>query len=104
MSLHNKIRYNKKLREYTKAGVVVFFFVFFLGVYIYYVNKASTLWYFYRQEKNKRDAAEFDFNIQSFETTKKYEDLRQQAMTGSRYLWADSNAFSLKDSLYQVTQ
>ncbi len=73
MSLHNKIRYNKKLRERTKAGAVVFMFLFFLGVYIYYVNKASTLGYFYRQEKAKRDAMEFDYNIQSFETTKLYQ-------------------------------
>lgn len=104
MSLHNKIRYNKKLREYSKAGVVVFFFVFFLGIYIYYVNKASTLGYFYRQEKTKRDAMEFDYNIQAFDTTKIYEWLREKAMEGNRYLWADSNNFNLKNSLYEVTE
>ncbi|MBP6086566.1 hypothetical protein KA478_05360 [Patescibacteria group bacterium] len=86
MSLQHKIRYNKKLVEYAKAGAVIFAFVFFLGVYIYYVNKASTLGYFYRQEKNKRDAADFDYNIQSFETTKIYEDLRKKTMEGNRYL------------------
>ena len=104
MSLHNKIRYNKKLREYSKAGVVVFFFVFFLGIYIYYVNKASTLGYFYRQEKTKRDAMEFDYNIQSFETTKIYEGLWVKAMEGNRYLGADSNYFNLQDSIYKVTE
>jgi hypothetical protein len=104
MSLHNKIRYNKKLREYGKAGVVVFFFVFFLGVYIYYVNKASTLWYFYRQEKTKRDAMEFDYNIQAFETTKIYEWLRKKAMEWNRYLGADSRDFNIRKSLYEVTE
>lgn len=104
MSLHNKIRYNKKLLEYSKAWVVIFFFVFFLGIYIYYVNKASTLWYFYRQEKTKRDAMEFDYNIQSFETTKIYEGLWVKAMEWNRYLGANSNDFNLQDSIYKVTE
>lgn len=104
MSLHNKIRYNKKLRERTKAGAVVFMFLFFLGVYIYYVNKASTLGYFYRQEKAKRDAMEFDYNIQSFETTKLYQWLWENAMTWNRYLGTPSSEFSLQDWLYEVTE
>lgn len=73
MTLQHKIRYNKRLWEYTKAGAVAVVFFFFLGIYIYYVNKASTLGYFYRQEKEKRDAMEFDYNIQAFDTTKIYE-------------------------------
>ena len=79
-------------------------FFFFLGVYIYYVNKASTLWYFYRQEKEKRDAMEFDYNIQAFETTKIYETLWAKAMEWNKYLWSDSNVFSLKDFLYEVKE
>lgn len=104
MSLHNKIRYNKKLLEYSKAWVVIFFFLFFLGIYIYYVNKASTLWYFYRQEKTKRDAMEFDYNIQSFETTKIYEGLWVKAMEWNKYLGSNSNDFNLQDSIYRVTE
>lgn len=102
MSLQNKVRYNKKLWEWTKASGVIFMFLVFLGTYIYFVNKASTLGYFYRQEKAKRDAMEFDYNIESFETTKIYQNLRQNAMTGNRYLNANSTEFSLNDNLYKV--
>jgi hypothetical protein len=73
-------------------------------MYIYFVNKASTLGYFYRQEKNKRDAMEFEFNIQSFETTKKYQALRNEALTGNRYLGAKSSDFNLDNSLYKVVE
>lgn len=94
-ALQNQIRYNKQLIEYAKAGGVILLFLFFLGVYIYFINKASTLGYFYRNEQKKRDTAEFQFNIQSFETTKAYNALRSTVMTGNKYLGSDSTYFSL---------
>jgi hypothetical protein len=104
MALQNKVRYNKKLIEYIKAGAVIAAFVFFLGVYIYYVNKASTLGYFYRNEQKTRDNMEFDYNIQSFETTKKYEQLWDSTMGGLKYLGSNSENFSLKDSQLLVQE
>lgn len=101
-ALQNKIRYNKQLIEYAKAGGVILVFLFFLGVYIYYINKASTLGYFYRNEQKKRDQAEFQFNIQAFETTKVYETLWDQIMTWSKYLGTDSKNFTLKESVYSI--
>lgn len=101
-ALQNKIRYNKQLIEYAKAGWVILVFLFFLGVYIYYINKASTLGYFYRNEQKKRDQAEFEFNIQAFETTKVYETLWDEIMVWNKYLGSDSKNFSLQNDIYPI--
>lgn len=84
--LQNKLRYSTKLTEYSKAGLVILVFLFCMGVYIYFVNQASTLGYFYTNEKKSRDAAQFSYNIQAFQTTKIYEDLRESVMTGNKYV------------------
>lgn len=102
MAFQNKLRYNKQLVEYAKAGVVVFFFLFFLGVYVYFINKASTLGYTFRQEQKKRDTAEFTYNIQAFDTTKSYETLWNSVMNEQKYLGSDSQRFSLKDIVYPM--
>ncbi|MEI7477088.1 MAG: hypothetical protein WCJ81_00600 [bacterium] len=59
--------------------------------------------YFYKQEQQRLESAQFDFNIQSFETTKVYEQLRNSVLTGNVYLGSDSNTFSLSKTLLQVT-
>jgi hypothetical protein len=102
MAFQNKIRYNKKLMEYSKAWAVIVIFLFFLGVYVYYINKASTLGYTFRQEQKKRDAAEFTYNIQAFQTTKAYQALRNSALQWPKYMGTDSKWFSLRDIVYTI--
>lgn len=102
LAFQSKLRYNKQFIEYAKAGVVIFFFLFFLGIYVYFINKASTLGYTFRQEQKLRDAAEFTYNIQAFDTTKTYETLWNSTMNNQKYLGSDSRSFTLRDIVYPM--
>lgn len=102
LALQNKIRYSQQFKEYSKSWLVILWFLFCLGIYIYFVNQASTLGYFYSQEKSTRDAAQFSYNIQAFETTRIYENLWKSVMEGNKYLGTPSTYFSLKNAIYPI--
>jgi len=59
----NKYKRYDSVIDIVKISVLVFFLAVFGFVYLYFVNLASTRWYFLRQENQKLNTISFQFEI-----------------------------------------
>ncbi len=105
LKLQNRLRTNKRLVEYIKIGVIAGLFLFFGGVYIYFVNQGSTLGFFLRTEQRELDKIEFEYSLIALENAEKQKLLREKVMSGNKYLDSERQTrnFSLESIILKVT-
>ena len=59
----NRYRRSDLVIDIVKVSFLIFVFIVFAFVYLYFVNLASTRWYFLRQENQKLNTISFQFEI-----------------------------------------
>ena len=67
---HKKLIKNHKMMEWLKTGLVAVYMIIALGLYGYFINIASTKWYFLRVEKEKVSEAKFQNEIVKIDAKK----------------------------------
>lgn len=104
LKLQNRLRTNKRLVEYIKVWVIAALFVFFGGVYIYFVNQGSTLGFFLRTEQRTLDKIEFEYSLIALENAEKQKQLWEKVMSGNKYLDSERQTknFSLESIILKV--
>lgn len=104
LKLQNRLRTNKRLVEYIKIWVIAALFVFFGGVYIYFVNQGSTLGFFLRTEQRTLDKIEFEYSLIALENAEKQKQLWEKVMSGNKYLDSERQTknFSLESIILKV--
>ena len=104
LKLQKRLRTNKKLVEYIKIWVIGALFLFFLGVYIYFVNQGSTLGFFLREEQRTLDKIEFEYSLIAIQNTEKQKMVRESVMSGNKYLDSEKQTknFTLDSIIFTV--
>lgn len=102
--LQNKLRANKKLVEYIKVGAIGGLVLFFIGVYVYFVNQGSTLGFFLREEQKDLDKIEFDYSLIALQNTDEQKGVWENAMSGNKYLDSerDTKDFTLDKIVMKI--
>lgn len=104
LKLQKRLRTNKKLVEYIKVGIIGGLFLFFTGVYIYFVNQGSTLGFFLREQQRELDKIEFEYSLIAIENTEYQRALWENVMSGNKYLDSEKETvnFSLDKIILRV--
>lgn len=104
LSLQKRLRANKKLVEFMKIGAIGAMTLFFIGVYIYFVNQGSTLGFFLRQEQRELEKIEFNYSLIAIQSVQEQKIVREQVMSGNKYMNSevDTPSFSLEKILMKI--
>jgi len=104
LKLQKRLRTNKKLVEYIKIWVIGWLLLFFIGVYIYFVNQWSTLGFFLREEQRTLDRIEFEYSLIAIENTERQKAVRETVMSGNKYLDSEQQTrdFSLEKIILKI--
>lgn len=104
LRLQKRLRTNKKLVEFLKIGALRGVTLFFIGVYIYFVNQGSTLGFFLRQEQRELEKIEFNYSLIAIQSVQEQKLVREQVMSGNKYMNSevDTPNFSLEKILMKV--
>ena len=62
-SLLNKYRTYQWIIDIIKIGWLALILLFFMLIYLYFINKSSTQWYFLRQANNDLNTIKFKYEI-----------------------------------------
>ena len=100
LKLQQRLRTNKKLVEYIKIGSIAALTLFFIGVYIYFVNQGSTLGFFLRQQQKDLDKIEFNYSLIAIKNTEEQKIVWEKVMSGNKYL--DSERETRNFNLNQI--
>lgn len=104
LKLQKKLRTNKKLVEYMKVWVIGALLLFFIGVYIYFVNQGSTLGFFLREQQRDLDKIEFNYSLIAIKNTEEQKTVREAVMSGNKYLDSEMQTkfFSLDNIILKI--
>ncbi len=105
LKLQKRLRTNKKLVEYIKIWAIGGLLLFFIGVYIYFVNQGSTLWFFLREQQRDLDKIEFNYSLIAIKNTEEQKNVRETVMSGNKYLNSElqTKNFSLDSIIMRVS-
>lgn len=78
--------------------------LFFIGVYIYFVNQGSTLGFFLRQQQKDLDKIEFEYSLIAIKNTEEQKKVWETVMSGNKYLDSerDTHNFTLNKIIMKV--
>lgn len=78
--------------------------MFFIGVYIYFVNQGSTLGFFLREQQRDLDKIEFNYSLIAIQNTEQAKDVWEGVMSGNKYLDSEKQTkdFSLNQIIFKV--
>lgn len=78
--------------------------LFFIGVYIYFVNQGSTLGFFLRQQQRDLDKIEFEYSLIAIKNTEEQKSVWESVMSGNKYLDSEreTHNFTLDKILMKV--
>lgn len=104
LKLQQRLRTNKKLVEYLKIGAIGGLTLFFIGVYIYFVNQWSTLGFFLREQQKDLDKIEFNYSLIAIKNTEEQKKVWENVMSGNKYLdnERDTRTFSLDQIVMKI--
>ncbi|MBP6910898.1 hypothetical protein KBC03_04900 [Patescibacteria group bacterium] len=79
--------------------------LFFIGVYIYFVNQGSTLGFFLREQQRDLDKIEFNYSLIAIKNTEEQKNVRETVMSGNKYLNSElqTKNFSLDSIIMRVS-
>ncbi len=104
LKLQQRLRSNKRLVEYLKIGAIGGLTLFFIGVYIYFVNQWSTLGFFLREQQKDLDKIEFNYSLIAIKNTEEQKKVWENVMSGNKYLDSerDTRSFSLDQIVMKI--
>lgn len=78
--------------------------LFFIGVYIYFVNQGSTLGFFLREQQRDLDKIEFNYSLIAIKNTEEQKTVREAVMSGNKYLDSEMQTkfFSLDNIILKI--
>ncbi len=105
LKLQKRLRTNKRLVEYIKVWAIGGLLLFFIGVYIYFVNQGSTLGFFLREQQRDLDKIEFNYSLIAIKNTEEQKNVRETVMSGNKYLNSElqTKNFSLDSIIMRVS-
>lgn len=91
-AMFSRVRSWTKSFEIIRLWVLVVWFCINMFIYLYFVNRASTEWYFYGKAQEQKETAEFNYNITKLTIVEKQSQLRKTLLDKTKMKTVDLNS------------